>query len=288
MGTAPGSTRGSIFELCANVRPVSDSRQTQAEGIQVKQASSTGERARQLKAAALADALEGLLGRPVQSGRRSKPLDSLIATLLSQNTNDRNSHQAWLNLRKKFPTWEKVLAAPAREIARVIEVGGLKNQKAKRIRQILRTVRSDAGSFDLRFLQGKTNEEAIHYLVSMKGVGLKTAACVLVFSLGRDVFPVDTHIHRLCNRLGLAKTKTAEQTYDQMQALVPKGRAYSFHVNLIRFGRKICRAQNPLCGVCPLFDHCVFPQKDLYAMRQTPGKKASARNVDFMILDHVA
>lgn len=254
----------------------------------MKKASSTGVRARQGKAAALADALEGLLGRPVQSGRRSKPLESLIATLLSQNTNDRNSHQAWLNLRKKFPTWEKVAAAPAREIARAIEVGGLKNQKARRIKEILRTVRKDAGKFDLRFLQGKTNEDAIHYLLSMKGVGLKTSACVLVFSLGREVFPVDTHIHRLCNRLALVKTKTAEGTYEQMQALVPEGRAYSFHVNLIRFGRKICRAQNPLCGVCPLFDDCVFPKKDLYAMRQTQRNQASNRNVDFMILDHVA
>lgn len=224
----------------------------------------------------------------MNSGTRSKPLDSLIATLLSQNTNDRNSHQAWLNLRRKFPTWEKVADAPAGQIARAIEVGGLKNRKAKRIKQILRRVRRETGKFDLRFLKGKTNEEAISYLLSMKGVGLKTAACVLVFSLGRDVFPVDTHIHRLCNRLGLVKTKTAEQTYEQTQALVPEGRAYSFHVNLIRFGRKICRAQNPLCGLCPLFDACVFPQKDLHAMRQMPGTKGSARNVDFMILDHLA
>jgi len=254
----------------------------------LRKSDTTGTRAGQRKAVALADALEGLLGKPVQSGRHSKPLDSLIATLLSQNTNDRNSHQAWLNLRKKFPTWEKVAAAPAREIARTIEVGGLKNQKARRIKRILQRVRRDAGSFDLRFLRRRTSEEAIHYLLSMKGVGLKTAACVLVFSLGRDVFPVDTHIHRLCNRLGLVKTKTAEQTYEEMQALVPGGRAYAFHVNLIRFGRKVCRAQNPLCGDCPLYDECAFPQKEQYAMRQSAGKKVSGRNVDFMILDHVA
>jgi endonuclease-3 len=254
----------------------------------MRPAKRTDARSRQRKAAALADALEAILGKPVQSGRRSKPLDSLIATLLSQNTNDRNSHQAWLNLRRKYPTWERTAAAPAREIARVIEVGGLKNQKASRIKEILRRVRKDAGKFDLRLLQRKTNEEAIHYLLSMKGVGLKTAACVLVFSLGRDVFPVDTHIHRLCNRLGLVKTKTAEQTYEEMQALVPGGRAYAFHVNLIRFGRKVCTAQNPLCGDCPLYDDCAFPQKEQYAMRQSAGKKVSGRNVDFMILDHVA
>ena len=254
----------------------------------MKPAEGAGTRARQRKAAALADALEALLGRPIQSGRRSKPLDSLIATLLSQNTNDRNSHQAWLNLRRKYPAWDKTVAAPVNAIARVIEVGGLKNQKARRIKEILRRVRQDAGKFDLRFLQRKTNEEAIHYLLSMKGVGLKTAACVLVFSMGRDVFPVDTHIHRLCNRLGLVKTKTAEQTYEEMQALVPQGRAYAFHVNLIRFGRKVCRAQNPLCGACPLYDDCRFPQKERYAKRESPGKKGSARNVDFMILDHVA
>lgn len=242
----------------------------------------------QSKAAKIADSLEEYLGRPVLSGRRAKPLDTLIATLLSQNTNDRNSHRAWLNLRKRYPSWQKIANAPTRDIAKTIEVGGLKNQKARRIKKILEVARRDAGEFDLGFLKSRTNEEVIDYLISMKGVGTKTAACVLVFSLGRDVFPVDTHIHRLCNRLGLVKSKTADQTYEKMQGLAPPRRAYSFHVNLIRFGRKVCRSQNPLCGGCPLYDVCVFPGKEQYASSTTSRSKRIKRDPDFIILDHVA
>lgn len=215
----------------------------------------------------IADALEEYLGKPAQPRKLSNPLDSLIATLLSQNTNDRNSHQAWLNLKKKYPTWEKVVSAPARRLAKVIEVGGLKNQKAARMKEILQRIKKDTGNYDLGGLKKKSNDEVFGYLTSMKGVGMKTAACVLVFSLGRDVFPVDTHIHRLCNRLGLVKTGNADQTFAEMKSLVPAGRAYSFHINLIRFGRKICKAQNPLCGMCPIYDVCSFGEKDFYASR---------------------
>jgi endonuclease-3 len=239
------------------------------------------------KAVKIADILEEFLGRPALSGRRSKPLDTLIATLLSQNTNDRNSHQAWLNLKRQFPRWKDVASAPVRQIARTIEVGGLKNQKAQRIKKILEIVRKDAGRYDLGFLKGKTNEEVIAYLTTMKGVGMKTAACVLVFSMGRDVFPVDTHIHRICNRLGLVIARSAEQTFEQMQAIVPPRRAYSFHVNLIRFGRKVCRSQNPLCGACTLYDRCTFPEKEHHAAKSPPGSGRSGTNPDFIVLDNL-
>lgn len=240
------------------------------------------------RAAEIADLLEEHFGKPVLSGRRSKPLETLIATLLSQNTNDLNSHRAWVNLRRRYPRWEEVARAPTRELAKTIEVGGLKNQKAQRIKKILEIVRRDAGDFDLGFLKSKTNEEVIHYLTAMKGVGLKTAACVLVFSMGRDVFPVDTHIHRVCNRLGLASSKTAEQTYEQMRLIVPPRRAYSFHVNLIRFGRKVCRSQHPLCGECPLYDRCAFQDKERHALNASGSAAKSRGNPDFIILHHVS
>lgn len=235
----------------------------------------------------IADALQEYLGKPMQSRRLSNALDSLIATLLSQNTNDRNSHQAWVNLKKKYPSWEKVVSAPTRQLAKTIEVGGLKNQKARRMKEILLRIKKDTGKYHLSFLKKKSNDEVIDYLTSMKGVGMKTAACVLVFSMGRDVFPVDTHIHRLCNRMGLVKTKNADQTFDEMKSLVPKGRAYSFHINLIRFGRKICKAQNPLCGMCPIYDVCSFGEKDFYASRSVSPSKKTKRDIDFMILDNV-
>ncbi len=240
------------------------------------------------RASRIADLLEGHLGDPKKPGRRSNPLDTLIATLLSQNTNDQNSYRAWLSLRRRFPSWEQVVAAPRRDVAKSIEVGGLKNQKAERIQTILRSLHRERGKFDLGFLKTKTDDEIMTYLMLMKGIGTKTAACVLVFSLGRDAFPVDTHIHRICNRLGLVKTKSADATFEAMRTLVPRGRAYSFHVNLIRFGRQTCKAGKPLCGDCPLFDQCVFPEKGRYAALRADGKGLSGRRASFLITEQIA
>lgn len=240
------------------------------------------------RALRMADALESHLGKPARPRERSNPLDTLIATLLSQNTNDNNSHRAWLDLRKRFPTWSSVDDASWQAVAKAIKVGGLKNQKARRIKKILRSVRLEAGKFDLGFLNGRSNEEVMDYLLSMDGVGKKTAACVLVFSLGRDVFPVDTHIHRICNRLGLVRTRNADETYDAMQPLVPNRRAYSFHVNLIRFGRQTCKSGNPLCGTCPLFDECVYPARYEIVKTGRDTPMGSFRNRDLLITEEVA
>ncbi|MFQ5929145.1 MAG: endonuclease III domain-containing protein, partial [Acidobacteriota bacterium] len=175
--------------------------------------------------------LEKFLGVPVPPARKAQALEMLIATLLSQNTNDRNSHRAYLRLKERYPKWEDVLRAPKREIAATIRVGGMANQKSARIKKILRTVRSRYGSLDLQLLRKKSDGEVFEELLSLDGVGLKTAACVLVFSLGRDVFPVDTHIHRICNRLGLTPNcKTPENTFERMKVVVPKGRAYTLHI----------------------------------------------------------
>jgi endonuclease III len=240
------------------------------------------------RASQVADAIERLYGRPSKRYGRSNPLDTLVATVLSQNTNDQNSYRAWLSLRKRFPTWQKVSTAPVRALAESIKVGGLKNQKAQRIRQILRSIRDERGSYELNFLRQMSNEEAMTYLLSMKGVGSKTAACVLVFSLGRDVFPVDTHIHRICNRLGLVRTKSADETYDTMASMVPGGRAYSFHINLIRFGRETCKAGKPLCGRCPLFEECIFESKDRFAVAATADRVATTRKSRFLMTQEVS
>ncbi len=152
--------------------------------------------------------LELHLGVPRQKAKRTDPLDMLIGTLLSQNTNDRNSHRAYLELRRRFPTWKKVAEAPVGAIAAAIRVGGMKNQKSSRIKALLRIVHKDYGSYRLRGIEKMKNEEVISTLAAFHGIGFKTAACVLLFSLRREVFPVDTHIHRICNRLGLVNTKT--------------------------------------------------------------------------------
>jgi endonuclease III len=248
-----------------------------------KSASRRGGTRRVLK---IASALEEYLGRPQPSRRKSRPLDSLIATLLSQNTNDRNSYRAWLSLKREYPTWETVHAAPTRNVAHAIEVGGLKNQKARRIKAILRSILREHGTFSLDFLKSMSDEEAMDYLLAMKGVGSKTAACVLVFSLGRDVFPVDTHIHRICNRLGLVKTKSADETFDAMKELVPAGHGYPFHVNLIQYGRQTCRAVNPLCGQCVLYDECTFPLKQGNQLLTSAAPRS--HGTDFLITEKIA
>jgi endonuclease-3 len=242
-------------------------------------------RAVRAKALRVAKTLECTLGTPQQTSRLPAPLDMLIATILSQDTNDKNSHRAYTLLRSKYPTWDAVTGAPLRSLKATIRVGGMANQKSVRIRETLAVVKERYGKYDLSVLKKKSNDEVVEELTQIKGVGAKTASCVLLFSMGRDVFPVDTHVHRLCGRLGLAAGSTPEKTYMMMKDIVPAGRGYSFHTNLIRFGRKVCRSNNPACEQCPLYDECVYENKK----RQLSKRHASsAADHDFMLLDNVA
>jgi endonuclease-3 len=211
------------------------------------------------------------------------PLDILVATILSQNTNDKNSHRAYISLRSKFATWESVAACSPRTIAGAIRSGGMAAQKSRRIREVLLSLRADFGHCTLDPIRSWSNSRVMERLTALPGVGPKTAACVLLFSLGRDVFPVDTHVHRLCSRLGLSKgARTPEETFRQLAPIVPEGKGYSLHTNLIRFGRMICRASRPLCGDCPLSRLCRYEGK-------TRLRSAAPSNADhhFMLLDNV-
>jgi endonuclease III len=209
----------------------------------------------------------------------------LIATILSQNTNDKNSHRAYTQLRRTFRSWGEVAAAPARSIAAAIRSGGMANQKSVRIKETLLTIKRQFGTFSLSQLAQAPSEEIIDRLTGINGVGVKTASCVLLFSMGRDVFPVDTHVHRICGRLGLAPgCATPEKTFWFMQPLIPKGRGYSLHTNLIRFGRRVCRSSKPLCEICPLFDDCEFEKKTRIARNK---RAISTADHDFMLLDNV-
>ena len=242
-------------------------------------------RARAGKLRRIVRILEETLGVPVQSRKLPPPLDMLIATVLSQNTNDRNSHRAYEALRLRYPTWEQVAVAPLRSLVATIRSGGMANQKAGRIKEILRTIKSTYGRHDLSALRGKPDAEVIEELTQMKGVGTKTAACVLVFSLGRDVFPVDTHVHRICGRLGLTPgSRSPEETFEQMRPLIPAGKGYSFHTNLIRFGRKVCHSNRPACGRCPLYEECVFERKTRWTIER---RRTSKTDHTFMLLDNI-
>ncbi len=184
-------------------------------------------------------------------------LDALVETILSQNTTDKNSSRAFAALRKRYPRWQEVLAAPTADIVATIRSAGLANTKAPRIQAILRRLQEERGRPSLKHLARMNHAAAMEYLMSLPGVGPKTAACTLLFGMGRDVFPVDTHIHRLCRKLGIVSNfASAEQTQETMATLFPKGRGLSLHVNLIRHGRLVCKAQRPRCRDCMLAGLC--------------------------------
>ncbi len=245
----------------------------------------TGDRRRKSRVARLARTLERHLGSPRQERRLPPPLSMLIATILSQNTSDKNSHRAYRELRRRFRTWHAVAAARPASLRAAIRVGGMANQKGPRIQKVLKSIRDRYGRYSLEDLRAAPDEDVIELLTGLDGVGVKTAACVLLFSLGRDVFPVDTHVHRVCNRLGIVEAcPTPEKTFLAMRGLVPKGKAYSLHTNMIRFGRRICRSASPACERCPLFDECVYPGK---RRRSRTGLRTSGADHDFMLLDNV-
>lgn len=189
--------------------------------------------------------------------RRREALDELILTILSQNTTDTNSHRAYENLKSRFRSWEGVRKAPTVLLEKTIKVGGLGGIKAPRIKRILEEVKNGNGSYDLSFLRKWRTDKVFSYLTGFQGVGEKTAACVLLFSLGRPVMPVDTHVLRVSKRLGLVEEDdTPSSTQEELNRLVPKAAMYRFHLNLIRHGRLICKAQNPRCEVCFLRRNC--------------------------------
>ena len=205
--------------------------------------------------------LEQTYKTPPQS-QPEDPVDSLIRTILSQNTNDVNRDRAFDSMLDRFKTWEGVLKANARSIASSIKVGGLSNTKSKRIKQILKSIKAERGKIELEFLRQMDPEKTEQKLLSYPGVGLKTARCVQIFSLGQAAFPVDTHIFRITKRLGLIPEKASpEQAHQQLGRAVPPDKMYTFHINLIKHGRALCRARKPLCPQCPLLNHCPYGKK---------------------------
>lgn len=187
------------------------------------------------------------------------PLDELISTILSQNTNDRNRDLAFQRLRERFSTWDAVRDAPAEAVIEAIRPAGLGNQKGPRIQQVLRQISAERGSLDLSFLQDWSAEEALAWLRRFQGVGPKTAAIVLVFSLNKPAFPVDTHIYRVSGRIGLRPPRlTVEQTHEYLAGVFKPDQYAPGHLNLIRLGRETCHARKPNCSVCPVNGLCLF------------------------------
>jgi endonuclease-3 len=187
------------------------------------------------------------------------PIDELVSTILSQNTNDANRDRAYKALRAAFPTWEAVRDADPAVVIAAIRPAGLANQKGPRIQQVLRDITLQRGDLDLSFLADLPADEARQWLLQFKGVGPKTAAIVLQFSLGMPAFPVDTHIYRVSGRLGLRPASVcAEGAHAILASLLPPDTYYPAHLNIIRLGREICQARRPRCPNCPLQDLCAY------------------------------
>jgi endonuclease III len=212
---------------------------------------------RPLAIRAIVRRLEKAYGSRRWRRRTRSGLDQLVATILSQNTNDANSGEAFRRLRAALPTWEAVRAAPLGRIERAIRVGGLAPTKARRIKKVLDIIQRRHGRLSLEFLARMPLEEARRTLAELPGVGPKTVGCVLMFGFNRPVLPVDTHVHRVSCRLGLIPPKTsAEAAHRLLQAQVPGPLVYSFHVLLIEHGRRTCHARRPECRGCVLADRC--------------------------------
>ena len=203
----------------------------------------------------IARRLEESYGPPGKA--RRDPLDELVLTILSQNTSDTNRDRAWEELRSRFDGWEQVRGADRQTLEEAIRSAGLAGQKAAAIHGVLEGLAEERGELALDHLEEMDDEEALAYLTSFRGVGTKTAACVLCFALRRPIMPVDTHVHRVARRLGLVPEDASRTgAHEVLNRRVPPDLRYPLHIWLIRHGRAVCGARRARCGACELEDVC--------------------------------
>jgi endonuclease-3 len=223
-------------------------------------------RPRRARVRAIRDRLRELYGRPVNEPH-GHPIAELVRTILSQNTNDRNRDVAYERLRSALPTWKEVRDAPVEEVEEAIKPGGLSKTKAPRIQEVLRRLPERAGEPTLDWLAGADRDGALEFLCDLPGVGRKTAACVMIFALGRPEIPVDTHVHRVGGRLGLFPPGASfDDAHEEMLAITDPEDAYELHINLITHGRRVCRPR-PRCGECALRRMCPWFRRNQAALQ---------------------
>lgn len=191
--------------------------------------------------------------------QRGNTLDTLIGTILSQNTTDKNSGKAFEQLKDAYPTYEEVLAAPVDDVIDVIRVAGLGNQKGPRIQRSLEKIQAERGELDLEFLGEMAADDARDWLTSIKGIGLKTASIVICFGFNGPAFPVDTHVNRVSQRIGFTPDGTTpDKAHYIMEEIVPPADYFAFHIQLIQHGRAVCKARSPKCESCPIAHLCDY------------------------------
>ncbi len=213
---------------------------------------------RKAKYAPIAAALTEVYGE-LDWSRNQDGMDELVSCILSQSTTDTNRDRAFARLKERFPDWGAVRFAPLDDLIEAVRPAGLANQKAPRIQNALEIIFEKVGEYSIDFLDDLPIEAAKAWLVSLKGIGPKTAAIVLCFAYGRAAFPVDTHIFRVSKRIGFLPQKlSANDAHPVMEAITPRDRYYQFHIQLIQQGRDTCHARKPACERCPISDHCDF------------------------------
>ena len=220
--------------------------------------------ARRTRVAVIAEmsgVLDGTFGGAAWDRKRVRPdgLDALMRTILSQNTNDENRDRAYDRMRARFPDWNDVMAADAAQLKEAIRVAGLANTKAPNMQAFLRWLKRDRGNLNLDFLRCLSNQTAIARLIQHRGIGIKTAYIVLAFAYDRDLCAVDTHLYRILRRVGIVSSRCGrEKAHLELAPLIPEGQARIFHMNMVDFGKTVCTARNPSCGVCPISHLCRF------------------------------
>lgn len=206
------------------------------------------------------DKLRSIYGKK-EWKQKNPPLDTLIKTILSQNTSDINSFRAFDSLKLTCPDWEKCLQTPIEEIEEAIRMGGLAKTKSKRIKNILEKIKEEKGNLAINFLKDMPVDKARKWLISLKGVGEKTAAVTLLFAFNKPIFPVDTHVLRVTKRLGLIGDISLNKAHHELKRLMSNEDYYESHLNLIAHGRTICHAQNPQCEKCKIQEYCEYFNK---------------------------
>ena len=210
------------------------------------------------------DELEALYHNEARSPElgHTEPLDGLILTVLSQNTNDKNRDKAFANMKSLFPEWQNVIEAGASPLEESIRTAGLAHTKAQRIITILNRIHDDFGEYSIRKLAGYSHDDMKRYLRELPGVGAKTVACTMLFDFKLKAFPVDTHVSRIARRVGIAPEKySAEDISVMLERIVPEARCLGGHVNIIAHGRAVCHSQKPECMSCVLSGICDGAEK---------------------------
>lgn len=203
------------------------------------------------------EGLELEYGQP-RLGNPQGVLDDLVYIMMSNKTSPKVARRTYEQAKSEYANWDEVLASSRQKLRHLLEAAGLANVRSKQIYSTLLMISADVGTCDLEFLHSKTTEEVHDYLTSLPGVSDKVARCVMLFALGMEVLPVDSHVHRIASRLGWTSRNRPDQCHGELEALIPPWRRYAFHVGCISHGRAVCRPRDPMCDKCSISRHCSY------------------------------